>query len=379
MKIACIGPFYPYRGGIAAFNGRLTSELSRMQDCININFTRFYPDFLFPGKTQYDESSKAPDLKSERMIDSVNWFSWLKTGKYIGQSNVEALIFHWWHPFFAPAYRAICRYANKSAVKLAVCHNVYPHSGKAGVMKKMAKLFLNRLDGAVIHSKTEAADLDRINKRLKRIRLFHPLYDVFPGSDMDKLEARKRLNLDSHDRIILYFGLIRRYKGVDILLKALDETKNVKNLKCLIVGEVYDNREYIKSLIGNLPAGSVRLIDRYIPNEDVAVYFRACDVVALPYRSATQSGIVPIAYQCERPVIASNIGGLPDAVEDGVTGLLAPSEDPHALAEAVNRFFIELDAPSMLAGIKRKKKELSWENYASQLTGFITELKDARK
>jgi len=378
MKLTCIAPANPYRGGIAHFAVRLARELTCRNDCNFINFTRLYPNFLFPGKTQLDESADPVNFDSLRMIDSTNPISWIRTGRSVKRSGEEALIYHWWHPFFGPAYRGIGWLAGQKPIKIAICHNVIPHD-KGGVWLKAVRFGLGGMDGFIVHSQTEIHDLQRLLPGSFSLKLFHPIYDIFPGEDIPKSEARQQLNLQSDDRVILYFGLIRPYKGVETLLQAMSQLNDVARLKCLVVGEIYSDKERISQMISNIPPDRIRLVDEYVPNEHVARWFRAADVVVLPYVSATQSGIVPIAYRCRRPVIVTRVGGLPDVVIEGESGFLVEPNEPAALANAIRRYFIELDSPDLNEGIKAISRQLSWDQYALELEKFIAELREKRR
>lgn len=377
MKIACVAPAYPYRGGISHFSVRLARELKLHSDFLFVNFTRLYPSFLFPGRTQYDTSSSRIELETERMIDSIQPSSWKRAGLRIRDWGADVLVFHWWQPFFGPAYRGIVRYAGRDPVKIAVCHNVLPHE-KGALWKSAVKFGLSRMDGYVVHSRSETDGLRHLFPARPYLTTFHPIYDMFDGVDTSKSEARKRLGLDPDADIILNFGLVRPYKGVDVLLEACRYLKDISSVKVVIAGEIYSGKENIQSMIDHLPDGMVQLVDRYIPNEEVTLWFRAADIVALPYKSATQSGIVPIAYLCNRPVIVTRVGGLPDVVEDGKSGYLIDPDDPIELAEVIRRHFIEFNKPDMTAGTGRMAQRLSWSTYTRELIQFVDRLRIGR-
>lgn len=401
MRLAFVGPAHPYRGGIAHFNARLARQMSQSDECLIVNFTRLYPRFLFPGKTQFDRSSTEIGFPSRRLIDSLNPLSWRRAANEIRGWKADAVVFHYWHPFFAPAYRTIACYLRKSCPTIAICHNVTPHIGnppnlpfnrrggeehpplrsrggqRGGFLQsRLTRAAFAAMSGFVVHARSEVDDLLRLGAGARRkVPAFHPLYDVFPDQDIPREEARRRLGLDPAARVVLYFGLIRRYKGVDLLLEAIKELGDVPDLKVLIVGEVYSDRERLAELLRGLPPGRADLIDRYVPNEEVAQYFRAADLVVLPYRSATQSGVVPIAYACDRPVVVTNVGGLPDSLLEGRSGYLVGPEDPAAIAGAIRRHFVLLGSPDLSEGIAEMRRRLSWERYAELLRGLILELK----
>lgn len=374
MKLAFVAPAHPYRGGIAHFGVRLARELKNRHELLYINFSRLYPKRLFPGKTQFDESNLPVEFPTERKLDSISPLSWYTVGHRIRGWKPDAVIFHWWHPFFGPAYRGITMSLGKKTMRIAICHNVAPHEhGK--LARQAVRYGLSKMNGFVVHSRSEERELDDLHLNNPRITLFHPLYDIFPGQDIPKSEARKRLEHESDDRIVLYFGMIRPYKGVDILLRAAEQLVDIPRLKILIVGEIYSGGTEIRRLIWKLPKGMVTLVDRYVSNEEVAFWFRAADIVALPYLSATQSGIVPIAYCCRRPVIVTCVGGLPDVVRNNETGYLIKPNDPEALADAIRKHFIKRGNPPMTAGIDAVCTELSWDRYSVELEHFIETIK----
>ncbi|MFH0766020.1 MAG: glycosyltransferase [Calditrichota bacterium] len=373
MKLALIGPRPPYRGGISHFNARLTQELEKNHEVLRVNFSRLYPDFLFPGKTQYDSDSNTADSESSRIIDSLNPQSWRRAGRLITANSPDAVIFHWWHPFFGPALRSIISKLSSTIVRIGVCHNVFPHEGHP-LWKRLARWTLAAGDGYVLHSRSEVIDISRLGLYKPTLTLFHPIYDIFPGESIPRDEARSRLGIAQDIKMALYFGLIRPYKGVDVLLKALQKLQDITQLKCFIVGEIYAERDRLQELVRKLPPGMVELVDRYIPDAEVALWFRAADVVALPYKSATQSGVIPIAYRCGRPVIATRVGGLPDAVQEEITGWLVEPNDPHGLAQALRHFWGSSKTEDYEANIARFRALRSWERYAADLVEFIKRL-----
>jgi len=305
MRLAIVAPGHPYRGGIAHFGVRLAQELADQpagHHCLYINFTRLYPNRLFPGKTQFDDSAAPVGFTSERLIDSIQPLSWRRAGRRIREWGAEAILFHWWHPLFGPCYRGISAAVGKSVIKVAICHNVAPHE-KGRPRRSAARYGLRKMDGFVLHARSEINEIEGLLPGSTFVTLFHPIYDIFPGEDVPGEEARRRLNLNPEDKVVLYFGIIRPYKGVETLLEAAGQLSDMDNLKLLVVGEIYKGSDRIYRLVQSLPGRQVRLVNRYIPNEEVALWFRASDIVALPYLSATQSGIVPIAYRCLRPVI----------------------------------------------------------------------------
>jgi len=303
--------------------------------------------------------------------------SWYSTGKSISTAANEAVIFHWWHPFLGPCYRGVCAAAGNSVKKVTVCHNVIPHE-KNMLSERAVQYGLAGMDGFIVHGRSEEQDIKRLFPGKPVLKLYHPVYDIFLGNDMPKSAARKALGIAPDKRIVLYFGLIRGYKGVEVLLDSIYLLKGkIENLKCLIVGEIYTNRKIIVDKVKNIGRDRVKLVNRYVPNEDVAKWFRAADIVVLPYLTATQSGIIPIAYQCNRPVITTRVGGLPDMVDEGASGYLIEADNPQAIADSIYNYFENLKSPNLTAGIKIMTGKLSWSGYAERLELFIRQLGDS--
>ena len=373
MNLTCIAPAFPYRGGISTFGMRLANELSLGHECDYINFSRLYPNVFFPGKTQFVDSSEKSDFESYRILSSINPASWIKVARYLRKTNPHALIFHWWHPLFGPAYRFSSLLLSRETVKIAICHNVIPHD--AGFFWKfMAETGLSHMDGIVTHGNSEREKLEQLFPDKPCLNLFHPILDVFPGETISKSTARQKLGLSEEEKIALYFGLIRPYKGVEVLLKAIPLIEEIDDFKCLIVGEIYSNEKEIRSLINKCNPNQVKLVDSFIPNDQVSLWFRVADVIVLPYISATQSGIIPIAYRCNRPVIATDVGALSDVVINGKTGYLVPAADTEELARSIVNFFKEQKTRDFTPGINEIISTHSWKVYTEKLLNFIKEI-----
>jgi len=372
-----VGPSRPHRGGIAQFNDRLAAEIaSRGDEPLQVGFKRLYPSFLFPGTSQFEAGPASSNALP--ILDSLNPLTWHSAGRFIADWHPESVVCHWWHPFFAPAYRGLMSRLPRSTVRIAICHNVLPH--ESGSLQSLTARFgLGGMDGFIVHS---SHDVDALAGLLGQGRIrdraaeaFHPLYDQFPGADLPKSEARQRLDIDPDDRIVLCFGLIRPYKGVDVLLEAARRLTDLPRLKLLIVGEVYSGRDNLMEMIKLLPMTMVRFEDRFVGDDEVAPYFRAADLVVLPYRAATQSGIVPIAYHCRRPVLATLVGGLPDIIDEGRSGFLVEPGRPDLLADSIRRFFLELNAPLLKEGIEAVAARLSWSRYLDILKELTRNLR----
>ena len=359
--IIIIGPAHPLRGGIAAFNERLAVELQKMgHRVILYSFSLQYPSFLFPGKTQYSDSPAPEGLDIRTKINAVNPVNWLKTGREIKKLNPDLVVTRFWIPFLAPALGSILRQIKKNHHSQIVCiaDNIIPHEKRPGD-KELTNYLIKSCDAFIVMSKIVWNDLKKMT--LKPVTLIpHPLYDQF-GERVSKAESREHLQLPANDKLLLFFGLIRKYKGLDLLLETMtDQGIQQEGIKLVIAGEFYESENIYKELIEkNKLQSCVFLHTLYIPDEQVKYYFCAADAVVLPYRDATQSGIAPIAYHFERPMIATNVGGLPDTIEDGKTGILCAS-DKMSLAGAIREFY-HLGEDHFAPYIKEEKKKYSWK------------------
>lgn len=363
MKIIIIGPAYPYRGGIAHYTGLLYKSLLKRNHNVRIfNFKRLYPKFLFPGKTQFETSSDAEKIESERIIDSINPLNWLITGIKIAKEKPDLVIFKYWLPFFAPCFAFISAIIKifSSAKIIFFCHNIIPHE-KFPLGNFLTKFVFSFPDHFIVQSNAVENDLIKIKPKANYKKVFHPIYEIF-GKAIDKNEARKILGIKPDEKVLLFFGYIRAYKGLDILLRAMKFVLSKFPVKLLIVGEFYENpQKYYKIVEEEGIIDFVIFKSEYVQNEDVKIYFSASNLVVLPYLSATQSGIVQIAYNFNKPVIATNVGGLPEVVRDGITGFtVEPS--PEKLAQAIVKFFNENLESIFSKNIEEEKKKFSWEN-----------------
>jgi glycosyltransferase involved in cell wall biosynthesis len=374
---AClVGPAYPYRGGIAHYNSLLAREFAKDHDVLVVNFKRLYPSVLFPGKTQLDESGEPLSVASVRVIDSLDPTSYWRAARRIARFDADIVVFQWWHPFFAPAYASIAGLAKRmrpaTRGRIAyLCHNVMPHE-TSPVDRALIKLGLGRADAFLVQSEEDRSRLLRVVRNAKVAVNPHPIYDVFNRGRYTKERAREELGVSG--RVLLFFGYVRPYKGVGVLLDAFAEIVRRMEAVLFVVGEIYEGRERYAALVKQLGIENrVRMIDRYVANEEVEKYFAAADLVVLPYLSATQSGVVQVAYGFDKPVVVTAVGGLSEAVEDGVTGYVVPPNDPAAVAGAVIRFFDTGVEQAMALGIGRVKERFSWERCKRALIGLVDE------
>ena len=364
-KIIIIGPAYPLRGGgIATFNERLAKEfINEGFDTTIYTFSYQYPGFLFPGTTQYSTEPAPEGIPIKIKINSINPFNWIKVGNEIKKIKPDIVVVRYWMPFMAPCLGTILRRIKKSNHTRIICiaDNIFPHEKIPGE-KILTKYFIKPVDGFITMSEKVLSDLHQFNKNKPAQFIPHPLYDNF-GEIISKEEAREKLRISSDDKVILFFGFIRKYKGLDILLNAiklLNGESKIENLKLLIAGEFYDDEKNYLQLL-NDPGIKNHLIlhTHFISNSEVKYYLCAADCVVQPYRSATQSGVTPLAYYFEVPMIVTNVGGLPSLVPDKKVGLIA---EPNAenIAHKIAEYF-ELGENHFLPFLKEEKKKYSWK------------------
>lgn len=365
--IIIIGPAYPLRGGIAAFNERIAHQLLGMgHEVIIYTFSLQYPSFLFPGKSQYSDSPPPADLDIRVKINTVNPLNWLETAKEIKRLRPDLVLTRFWIPFMAPSLGSILRRISKKGHPRILCiaDNVIPHEKRSGD-KALTSYFLNSCDAFIAMSSIVVRDLRQFVS--KPVRLVpHPLYDHF-GEPTDKIEARKQLQLAPDGKLLLFFGFIRKYKGLDLLLEALTNPEiKQAHIRLVVAGEFYEKEDsYRQYLQKNGLQDSVILHTRFITDDQVRFYFSAADAVVLPYRSATQSGIAPMAYHFGKPMIATMVGGLPETITDGETGILC-QPDASSLSAAILRFYA-LGAPVFAPYLAAEKRRYSWKAMAEAI------------
>jgi len=369
MRICVIGPAYPLRGGIAHHTTFLAHALAKRHSVTLIAFTRLYPALFFPGTTEFDTSRRRFSADSEPIFDPMNPCSWLRTARRIRALSPDLIIVQWWSPIFAIPVGSMIRLAKRHdhPTILFICHNVKPHERLPGE-GLLPRFAFAAADLFIVHSDEDLRHLVTIRSDARIQKLFLPINDGF-APPIAKEQARDQLGLTTPT--ILFFGLIRRYKGLAYLLRAMPSVLKAVDCTLLIVGEFYEGREECMGLIRSLDlTAKVRLVDRYVANEEVALYFSAADLVVLPYVSATQSAVVPIAYSFERPVVTTRVGGLPEVVIDGRTGFLVEPADPAALAEAIVRYYREGQQAVFAEGIRRERERLSWERFIEAIEAF---------
>lgn len=374
-KVFIIGPAYPLRGGLATFDELFCRAfIAQEHQCEIVSYSLQYPNFLFPGSTQFDTSGISPQgITIHTLINSVNPFSWFKTARFIKKQKPDFVVFRFWIPFMGPALGTIARRLRKSGIKvLAITDNVVPHEKRPGDVA-FAKYFINGCDGFVTMSKAVMKDLEQFTKTQHKKFLLHPLYTSF-GEKLDKQEARKQLGLNASDKLVLFFGLIRKYKGLDMLLDAFNELKQDKNIKLVIAGEFYEDKQPYLDLIEKYQIqDQVILHAKFIANEDVKLYFSATDLVALPYRSATQSGVTQVSFHFEVPTLVTNVGGLGEIIPDKVAGYVVESNSK-AIADGISDYFVNNRMPAFTEGMKKEKQKYDWKIFVDEVISLYTKL-----
>lgn len=376
MKVIIVGTAWPYRGGLSAYNERLAREYQQAGHEVEIyTFSLQYPDFLFPGKTQYCTEPAPADLKIYRKVNSCNPFNWLSVGREIRKKRPDLMITRYWLPLMAPCLGTIERIVrrNRHTKVMSLLDNIIPHEHRIGD-KLFSKYFVNSTNGFVAMSKTVLTELDQFDRKKPRLFCPHPLYDHY-GELISKQEALQLLKLDSEYHYALFFGFIRGYKGLDLLLEAFSDQR-LKDLKVklIVAGEFYGDPQPYYDQIKRLNLND-RLILKtdFIPDNEVNRYFRACDIVAQPYKSATQSGVTQIAFHFEKPMLVTNVGGLPEIVPDGKIGYVVEPQ-PKQIADALVDFYQNNKEEAFIEGTKDEKKKYAWSRMLDTLNSLMTQI-----
>ncbi len=375
MKIIVLSPAHPLRGGIAASSERLAQELqAEGHEVVVYSYSLQYPSFLFPGKTQFTDDPPPPGLLIKTRLNSVNPFNWWMVAREIAREQPDRVIVRFWMPFMGPSLGTVLRLARRFSTKkfqvTALVDNIIPHEKRLGD-RPFARYFVQACDDFVVMSRSVGEEIRQFlpDDKTEVIRYApHPVYDIY-GEPILKSEARARLGIAPEvQRVVLFFGLIRPYKGLDLLLKAL-ANKHLEHVHALVAGECYSDWEYYAQLIEQHGLSDrVHLSVRFIPNDEVSTYFSASDLVVQPYKTATQSGISQIAYHFEKPMVVTNVGGLPEIVTNGVSGYVVEPE-PEAIAAAIRDFFESGRRGEIVAGVRAEKKRFSWAYLVKTLLG----------
>lgn len=360
-QVVIIGPAHPLRGGLASFNERLARQFQ--QDGFEVTIYTFslqYPGFLFPGKTQYSSEPAPADLNIKVCVNSVNPFNWLSIGNELKQRKPDLIVVRYWLPFMAPALGTILKRVRKNGFTKIVCiaDNIIPHEKRAGD-NALTRYFIRPIHAFITMSEKVMNDLAQFTAKPAEIAV-HPLYDNF-GEKVPKEEARRKIGLPVNEKIILFFGFIRHYKGLDLLLQAMAEDKlRSSGIKLLIAGEFYENRKTYDELIDRLQLhDQLVLRTDFIADSEVKFYLSAADFVIQPYRDATQSGVTPLAYHFEKPMLVTNVGGLPGMVPHNKAGIVT-EPDPAAIAGGIIDLYNKGEH-HFIAGLQEEKKKYSWQ------------------
>jgi len=380
MRIVICGPAHPYRGGIAAYNERLAQQLLQEGDAAAIyTFKLQYPSFLFPGKTQFDHGYAPEGVPITRAINSINPLNWFNIGLRLRRTRPDLVIMRYWLPFLAPALGFIARLvrSNRHTKVITIFDNVVPHEKRFGD-RMLTRFFVKSINGALVMTKAVENDLRQFSAVMPCVISPHPLFDNY-SVPVSRAEAIVRLKLCPADRFILFFGFIREYKGLDLLLRAMAE-QCVRDLgvKLIVAGEFYESEKPYFDLIHQLEVGDkITFHSHFISDDEVKYYFSAASLVVQPYRSATQSGVTQVAYHFNKPMIVTNVGGLAEIVPDGVCGYVV-EPDPADIAGAICDFFSG-DENRFAAGIEEKKKEYSWDRLTEALRSLLREVQKMKQ
>ena len=376
MKIAILGTAYPYRGGLATFNERLARQfMSEGHEVTIYTFTLQYPSFLFPGKTQYSQEQPPADLKIVRSLNSCNPLSWRKTGKRIKRDCPDLLICCYWTSFMAPAFSTVERIArgNGKTRCIALVHNLLPHEPSV-IDKWFAPLFVRHTDGFVALSESVVRDIDRFDKSNKPKTFSpHPVYDHY-GELHGKDEACERLGLPTENEYMLFFGLVRAYKGLDLLLDAFGMVKeSLPDLRLLVAGEFYEDEEkYRKQIAENGLEDKVVVHNEFIADDDLQYWFSAADLIVQPYKSATQSGVTQVAFHFEKPMLVTNVGGLGEIVHHGKMGYTVEPK-AEAIAEALTDFYTQQRELPFTEYVRKEKDKYTWDKLTKKFMEIYEE------
>ena len=379
MKIVMVGPVWPFRSGIAQYTGAMCSALSARHEVRVHSFSMQYPKILFRSPQKDPENTTFRFDPADYPINTVNPVTWHKTAAMIRAEKPDLVIAQWWHPWFSPCYASLFRRPGCPVV--FVCHNVLPHEGFP-MKELLTRRVLTKGDAFIVHSAQDRDDLCRLVPDPYYIHAVHPSYGQFHKRGISKTEARRELGIPPEQEILLFFGYIREYKGLKHLIRALPEICAARpNARLFVVGDFFEhNRDTYELMIRDTrTADAITLVDGYLPDDQVEAYFAAADLCVLPYESATQSGVIQIAYSFRLPVIATAVGGLPEVVLDGRTGFVVPPKNPAALAGAVVRFFEENRAEAFAEGIAQENERYSWDRMTEHVERIMEHITEKRR
>ena len=376
MKISFLSAFPPYRGGISKHSSLIYKYLIKNHEVQALNFNKLYPSIFFPGKTQYDEKL---DSIGERVLSSTNLISWNNTASRIQEYNPDLFVFKFWHPFFVPCYNHII---NKTRSKvnckvIMICDNIFPHE-KFPFSKILIKKLLSKVDGFIVQSSIVEEELKSLIENPVYVKKFHPIYDSY-SNPMNCLDAREKLNI-SNSKVVLFFGFVRKYKGLDILIKSMEKVFEVdEDIKLLIAGECYgDQNKYYDIINKSRYKDNIIWIEDFIPESEISKYFSASNVVILPYRTASQSGIIPLAYHYNKPVITSDLESLKEVIDEEKTGHTFQLGSVEDLQTKILDFFNNCNYDLYEKNIIEYKRNFSWESFVSGIDEVCKALDERR-
>ena len=379
-KIVIVGPAYPYRGGNSLYVTSVYHELKDYFDVKIYNYKLLYPFFLFSGTSQFDTSSVAINpVINERLVNSINPFNWFSIASKLKAENADLVVFDWWHPFFSFCHFSISKlisrkYKNKI---LFITENVVSHESR-WFEKALTKIGLNNADFFLALSNVVENDLKKYFPARKIFRSELPVYNCYDmHQKFDDNATRKELGIEQNEQVLLFFGYIRKYKGLNVLIDAMPEIlKSLPRVKLLIVGEFYDDEENYRKQVAELKLNDkVIFVSRFVQNEEVEKFYTVSDLVVMPYLSATQSGVLNVAYGFEKPVIVTDVGGLTESMEEGKTGIIIKPGDTHSLAEGVFKFFRIRDTINFKENIRKKVNENAFSKLHEVFYDIIQETK----
>ena len=377
-RIVMIGPVYPFKGGISHYTGAMAKNLAKDFEVFTVSYKMQYPKILFKSEQRDFDNDTFKVHDTKYLVNTANPFNWINSARKIKKLKPDYIIMQWWHPYFSPCYTALSMFTRKIP-KIFVCHNVFPHE-RFPLDKFLTRTVLRKGKAYITHSAMDAEDLKEIVAVPTYETTVLPVHNSFKMKNLTKPQARLAADVAEDKKILLFFGFVRDYKGLRHIINAMPEiVKYDSNIRLMIVGEFRSDKEHYLEQIKNLGVGdNIDIVDGYIPDSGIEKYFAASDLIVLPYESATQSGIVQIAYGFEKPVIATNVGGLPEVIADGKTGYIVEPKNPKALAEAVIRFFDENKSEEFTENVRKEAYRYSWDRM-NEVVVRLTEKIDNEK
>lgn len=372
-NIVLVGPVYPYKGGISHYTGLMYRALSKKYKVTMVSYKFQYPRLLYKNKQRDYDNDSFKIEGTNYWLHTANPINWFTTAGKIKKQKPDLVIIQWWHPYFAPCYWSLAKALGGLKI-LFVCHNVFPHE-RFPLDRMLTRMVLKQGDYFIVQSGTDAGDLKGIMPDARYEQTVHPTYNAFKFENLSKEKSRELLKKSMQEKVLLFFGFVREYKGLRYLIEAMPEiSRNIADIKLMIVGDFgsEENKEaYVNLIKENGAEEFIDIYDGYIPDREIEKFFAACDLVVLPYVDATQSGIVQIAYGFEKPVVVTDVGGLPDVVEDGKTGYVVEARNQGELAEAVITYFQEQKETDFEKNVRAEAYRFSWERIAEVLERLV--------